>query len=118
MVQLAPCASTEPQLLVCAKSTGFNHVLEILPIARFAAPVLVSTPACAGRVVPTSWFVKLRLETLRLTAGKTALPIGEFISDWICVCVNATLYTRTSSMRPAKYCGYILSPPICRGFVD
>ena len=45
-------------------------------------------------------------------------PIGVTMSDWICGCLRAWLYTRTSSIIPAKYCPKMLSPPICSGLVE
>ena len=37
-------------------------------------------------------------------SGGGAPPTGVFMSAWIWAAVRAVLYTRTSSMRPAKYC--------------
>src|ERR1051326_1443417 len=51
---------------------------------------------------------------------ETSVPVttGVIMSLWICACVSGRLYTRTSSMVPAKYCPKRLSPPICSGFAD
>jgi len=65
MVQLAPAARLEPQVLSCAKLP----VATILEMVSAAVPVLVNVTACAALVVPKGWLEKVRLVTDKLTTG-------------------------------------------------
>lgn len=57
IVQVAPGASAEPQVLDCAKSP--EAVIEEMVAA--AAPLLVSVIVCGGLVVCSAWLPKVRL---------------------------------------------------------
>ena len=58
IVQLAPAASDEPQVLVCAKNFGDAVMLFSL---RMPVPVFVSATGCGWLLVPTAWVPKSRL---------------------------------------------------------
>jgi len=45
-------------------------------IVRTPAPVFVSVTGCAGLVVKTSWFGKVRLVGEKVTAGATPTPVS------------------------------------------
>jgi hypothetical protein len=53
MVQFAPIASDDPQLLVCAKSPGLNPAMLIPVMARAAVPMFDRVTARAVLGVPT-----------------------------------------------------------------
>jgi hypothetical protein len=53
IVQLAPAATVDPQVLVSAKSLLFVPVIVILVMLTGVSSVLVSVTVCAALVVPT-----------------------------------------------------------------
>jgi hypothetical protein len=65
MVQLAPTARLDPQVLSCAKSP-LNVILVII---SGAVPVLLMVTACGALVAPTGWPEKVRLTADKLTTG-------------------------------------------------
>lgn len=54
MVQLAPAARLEPQLLVSLKELGLLPKRPKLLIVKAALPVLLSVAICAALVVPAA----------------------------------------------------------------
>src|SRR5439155_5732530 len=69
MVQLAPAARLEPQVLVSAKSAASAPETAMLEIARLALPVLVSLTLWAELAVPAISAPSARPLTYRLTSG-------------------------------------------------
>lgn len=69
IVQFAPAATLDPQLLVCEKSAGFAPAMVMLVILSVAEPVLVSVTGWAALDVPTSCVLKKRLVADSVAAG-------------------------------------------------
>jgi hypothetical protein len=65
IVQPAPAASDEPQLLLCEKLELAVMALKVTAVE----PVLVSVTVCAALEVPTVWLAKVKLVVERLTDG-------------------------------------------------
>lgn len=66
---------TVPQVVVSEKSP-----VGVTPeTVRFAVPVFVTTIGRLPEFVPTGWFPKLTLVTLRLIAGAVAMPVPESV---------------------------------------
>lgn len=65
IVQPAPLATLEPQVLFCSKLA----VVAILSIFSVAEPTLPNVIGCAALVVPTSWSEKVRLVTNKSAVG-------------------------------------------------
>src|SRR5947208_1138681 len=63
MLQLAPPANVEGQLLFCAKSPLGMTLLTV----RVEPPLLVKVTDCDELVVPTVWLLKVKLEGIRVT---------------------------------------------------
>jgi hypothetical protein len=80
MVQLAPTATLDPQLLDCAKSLAFEPAIVMLEMVSITFPELVSVTDCATLAVPTEKLPKERLEGETLIAG--AVPVPERLTDW------------------------------------
>ncbi len=74
MVQAAPVARLEPQVLVSAKSAAFVPETTMPEIARLALPVLVSLMVWAELAVPAISAPSATLLTDRLTSGPTPVP--------------------------------------------
>ena len=74
-VQLAPVATEVPQVLTWLKSPVFAPVKATLLMLRAALPVFVSVTGCTPLVVPRVWLSKIRLVTVRLTAGPLPVPV-------------------------------------------
>ncbi len=75
MVQLAPAATLEPQLFVCAKSP----VMEMPVMLKAALPLLVRVTVCAALVVFSTWLAKVKEAGASVTAGAgavTPLPLS------------------------------------------
>jgi hypothetical protein len=78
IVQLAPAATLDPQVLVCAKSPGFAPVSEMLWIVS-VFPRLVSVIVCGLLVVPTSRLEKV-IELLDSDTALWPLPLRFTVS--------------------------------------
>ena len=61
MVQVAPGAMPDPQLLTNTKEVAFVPLTATPVIASGLAPVLVTVTVCEGLVVPTAWLAKVKL---------------------------------------------------------
>jgi hypothetical protein len=78
ILQLAPAATLDPHVLVCAKSLAFVPVTAMLVMVRVALPLLVRVTAWAVLVVPTAWLENARLPVDRVTAGAGELvPVPD-----------------------------------------
>jgi len=75
IVQLAPAATLDPQLLVCAKSLELAPVSATLPMPKGAPPAFVRVTLLAVLVVPTDWLPKARLPAEKLAAGDPPMPV-------------------------------------------
>src|ERR1035437_7144152 len=71
MVQLAPTATEEPQVLVWKKSP----VAATWVTVNAAVPLLVSVTCWAALELPTGWLEKLKLAGLNATLGAVACPL-------------------------------------------
>jgi hypothetical protein len=71
MVQLAPTATEEPQVLVWEKSP----VVAIWVTFNAAVPLLVNVTCWAALLLPTTWLVKESDEGLNATLGAVACPL-------------------------------------------
>jgi len=67
IVQLAPAAKVEPQVVVRAKSPAFVPVKEVTIEARLVVPMLLRVTTWAELVVPATWLPKVRLPGARVT---------------------------------------------------
>jgi hypothetical protein len=86
IVQLAPTATLDSQLLVCPKALGFVPVMPILVMLKAASPVLLSVTDWAALVEPTVWLAKVRLGVERLASGAGSSPPTEAgLSATICI---------------------------------
>jgi hypothetical protein len=74
IVQLAPAATLDPQLLVWAKSLALVPETAMLLTLKSALPELVRLIICAAVVAPTAWLAKARLVGERLGAGGPPVP--------------------------------------------
>jgi len=77
MVQLAPPATLEPQVLLCEKSPAFVPETPMLAMLKLVLPVLDSVTDFALLVVLMGWFPKPRLGAERPTAGGVTAPVPE-----------------------------------------
>ena len=76
IVQFAPGPRLLGQLFVC-----WNGLATLMwLIFRTPAPEFVSVTCCAGLVVKTTWFGKVRLVGENVTDGNTPTPVSE--TDW------------------------------------
>jgi hypothetical protein len=92
MVQLAPAATLDPQLLDCAKSLAFEPVMDMPEIVSVTFPELVSVTDCATLAVPMDRLPKPRLDGETLTAA--AVPVPERVTDCgLPLALSATLST-------------------------
>lgn len=69
ILQLAPAAKLDPQLVVCTKSGPASSCTVIEPMVSGALLRLVSTTVCAELVLPTICSPKTRAELDSVTAG-------------------------------------------------
>lgn len=67
IVQLAPAAKVEPQVVVRAKSPAFVPVKEVTIEVRLVVPMLLRVTTWAELVVPATWLPKVRLPGARVT---------------------------------------------------
>jgi hypothetical protein len=79
IVQLAPAAMVDPQLVVCAKSPGFVPEISMLEMLTVELPTFVTVLVWAALVVPTAWLPKVTVggltESPDVEAGSAmALP--------------------------------------------
>jgi hypothetical protein len=82
IVQFAPAATLEPQVLVSVKSPLFAPPMAMPEplMLNVAVPVFVSVTVWAALVVETSWFPKLRLVVPpKLTIGAVPVPVSETV---------------------------------------
>ena len=93
MVQLAPAATVEPQLLVWAKSP----LLVMLVMLRVRKPVFVSVTVCAALVDLTSCVPKARLVADRVTAGPVPTPTP--VRERVCGLLGASSVMLTFAVR-------------------
>src|ERR1035437_2073806 len=77
MVQLAPTATEEPQVLVWKKSP----VAATWVTVNAAVPLLVSVTCWAALLLPTTWLVKESDEGLNATWGTAACPVPKMLID-------------------------------------
>jgi hypothetical protein len=77
MAQLAPAATLDPQLLLCAKSLGLAPVSAMLVMLRDAVPVFFRVAVWAVLVAPTDWLPKARLVADRLKVGCSPTPVPD-----------------------------------------
>lgn len=91
IVQFAPAATLEPQVLVCAKSPLFAPVMAMLVMFSVALPLLVRLTTCAVLLMPTNWLPKSRPVPPRATTGPTPEPL----SDTVCGLFAASSVTVT-----------------------
>jgi hypothetical protein len=75
IVQLAPVATLDPQLLACAKSPGFVPATAIEEIVRATLPLLVSVTGCEALGVPTAWLLKVKLLAETPATGAVPVPV-------------------------------------------
>lgn len=75
IVQLAPAATEEPQVVVSPKSPGLAPNKPILTMFSTVLPVLVRVTDCAALVVPRFWLPKAKLLALRLTEAPVPVPV-------------------------------------------
>ena len=61
MVQFAPTARLEPQVVANTNEEASVPVTAMPVITSGLAPVLVSVTVCDGLVVPTAWLTKVKL---------------------------------------------------------
>jgi len=80
IVQLAPAATLNPQVLVWAKLLALVPDTVMLVMLKSAVPVFVSVTVCAALLVPTVSFPKATLEGETLTAD--AVPVPERVTVW------------------------------------
>jgi hypothetical protein len=69
IAQLAPAATMDPQLLVCAKSLGFVPASAMLEMLKSALPALVRVMVWGGLKAPMGWLSIVMLVVERLGAG-------------------------------------------------
>ena len=103
IAHLLPGASGPIQVLASTKSVTLAPVTVTLLTVSGTVPEFVRVIDRGPLVVWTTSLPKSMLDALRLTIG-TFSPSAVAMSAWICEGFNATLYMRTSSMVPAKYC--------------
>ena len=75
MVQLAPAAKLDPQVVVRAKLVLLVPVMVMLEIVRAPAPVLVKVTVRAALVVFTVWFPKASDVGDKVTPGTAPVPV-------------------------------------------
>jgi hypothetical protein len=75
MVQLAPAAKLDPQVVVRVKLVLLVPVMAMLEIVRTPAPLLVKVTDRAALVVFTVWFPKASDVGDKVTAGTTPEPV-------------------------------------------
>ena len=76
-VQLVPRVTIVPQLLVCAKSTLFAPVIDVLRMLTAFGPVLVIVTVCPGLVVPT--FCALNVKLVGASSMYVAVPVSATV---------------------------------------
>src|SRR5215468_2956043 len=81
IVQTAPVASVDPQLLVWAKSPALPPEIPMELMASDAFPALVNVTGTALLVEPVGTLPKSMLFGLRITTGPELPPTGIPISD-------------------------------------
>lgn len=69
IVQLAPAATLDPQLFVCAKSLGFVPASAMLEMFKSALPALVRVMVWGALKAPMGWLSIVMLVVERLGAG-------------------------------------------------
>ena len=69
IVQLAPAATLDPQLFVCAKSLGFIPASAMLERLKSALPALVRVMVWGALMAPMGWLSIVMLVVERLGAG-------------------------------------------------
>jgi hypothetical protein len=79
IVQLAPAATLDPQVLVWAKSPTLAPVMVTLETVKAAFPVLLRVTDFAALVALKVWLPKLRLE------GETLIPAAAPVPDRLTV---------------------------------
>jgi hypothetical protein len=81
IVQLAPAATDEPQLLVWLNSLALAPPM-LMPVTDKAAdPMLVRVTVCAVLLVPTIWLGKAgRIVVDRLATGSAPVPVSVIVS--------------------------------------
>lgn len=75
MVQLAPTARLDPQVLAKTKDEASAPVTAMLAMVRVAEPVLVMVTDCELLEVPTLVAAKETLVVERVTGGSTPVPL-------------------------------------------
>jgi hypothetical protein len=80
IVQMAPAATLDPQLLVWAKSLALVPETAMLVTLKAALPELVRVIVWAVLVAPTDWFPKARL--VGETLATRAVPVPERLTFW------------------------------------
>jgi hypothetical protein len=90
IVQFAPAATLDPQVLVCAKSPE----AVIWEMESAALPEFVNVTVWAALVVPTSWLLNVKLAGDRLTAG--AGPKGGSFKCHTVAGVSFNAFSRTN----------------------
>jgi hypothetical protein len=80
IVQLAPAATLDPQLLVWAKSLALTPETATLVTPKAALPVLLTVIAWAALVTPMDWLPKVRLDGETLATA--AVPVPQRLTVW------------------------------------
>ena len=97
IVQFAPAATLDPQVLVCEKSPVFDPVKEVLVIDNVAVPVLVSVTVLGLLFLPTRMVPKFKEVGERLTAGVPDVPVP--VRPTVCGLLPALSVTETEAAR-------------------
>ena len=74
IVQLAPAATVEPQLVDCAKSLGFAPPSAMLEMPTAELPAFVTVLVWAALAVPTAWLPKVTVGGLIESPVVEAVP--------------------------------------------
>jgi hypothetical protein len=77
MLQLAPLATVDPQVVVCEKSPALAPPILMPDRLKLLPPVFDRVMDWAVLEVFTAWLAKLRLAAERLTVGGAALPVPD-----------------------------------------
>src|ERR1035437_1913999 len=112
MVQLAPAATEEPQVLVWEKSP----VAAIWVTVNAAFPLLVSVTCWAALLLPTGWLEKLKLAGLNATLGAVACPLRPTdCGEPVALSVTLSLPPRVSAAVGANVPAIVQLAPMATG---
>ena len=93
IVQLAPAAKVEPQVVVRAKSPAFVPVKEVTIEVRLVVPMLLRVTTWAELVVPATWLPKVRLPGARVT------PVPVPVRATVCGLPEALSVMKSEAVR-------------------